>query len=301
MKKHLSWTPLLCLLCLFARVSLATGNEDLRQAISKIAADLHGTLGVATELIETGDTLTLNGSYHSPMQSTYKFPLALHILHAVDEGRLSLDSVLKLGPKDLDNETWSPIVDEHPKRRVSLTVRDLLRYMVSGSDNNACDILFKIGGGVSACNKYIHSLGVNEIRIARTERQMHADWNAQFKNWCEPRAMLALLKLLYHGSVLSKASNDLLLKFMTKSSNSPKRLKGLLPADAVVAHKTGSSDYSKQHKISAATNDIGIITLPNGKHIAIVVFVSMAEGDYDTLETIIARVGKAAWDHYSQQ
>ena len=51
-----------------------------------------------------------------------------------------------------------------------------------------------------------------------------------------------------------------------------KRTKGLLPHGTGVAHKTGTS--STVNGVTAATNDVGLVTLLNGQHIAIAVFVS---------------------------
>jgi beta-lactamase class A len=76
------------------------------------------------------------------MQSTFKFPLALYILHLVDEHKLALDKSYPINTAILDTDTWSPIVKEHPLQKLSLTLQDLLMYSVSYSDNNACDLLF---------------------------------------------------------------------------------------------------------------------------------------------------------------
>jgi hypothetical protein len=44
---------------------------------------------------------------------------------------------------------------------------------------------------------------------------------------------------------------------------------------------------------------VGIVTLPNGEHFAIVVFVSNARADARTLEEVIARTTKAVWDEFT--
>src|SRR2546422_9065038 len=93
---------------------------------------------------------------------------------------------------------------------------------------------------------------------------------------------------------LSESSQALLLKYLTESTLGQKRLKGLLPAGTVIAHKTGTSGTQKG--ITAATNDIGIITMPNGNHLAIAVFVSDSAVDEATRENVIAKIAKAAWD-----
>jgi beta-lactamase class A len=94
--------------------------------------------------------------------------------------------------------------------------------------------------------------------------------------------------------VLSAGSQALLLKLMTESIPGAKRLKGELPAGTVVAHKTGTG--GTQNGITSATNDIGIITLPDGRHLAVAAFVSDSAADDDTRDAIIARLTKAAWD-----
>ena len=49
---------------------------------------------------------------------------------------------------------------------------------------------------------------------------------------------------------------------MTETRAGTHRIKGLLPPEAQVAHKTGTS--GTEHGITSATNDIGLIQLPTG-------------------------------------
>jgi len=85
---------------------------------------------------------------------------------------------------------------------------------------------------------------------------------------------------------------------MAESNPGSKGLQGLLPNGTVVAHKTGTS--GTQNGITAATNDIGIITLPNGKHFAIAVFVSDSPADEKVREAVIAKIAKAVWDRWGK-
>jgi len=94
--------------------------------------------------------------------------------------------------------------------------------------------------------------------------------------------------------VLSDTSQALLLRFMTETMTGLKRLRGELPAGTVVAHKTGSS--GARDGVAAATNDIGIITLPNGQHLAVAVFLTDSRADEASREHVIARVARAAWE-----
>jgi beta-lactamase class A len=85
---------------------------------------------------------------------------------------------------------------------------------------------------------------------------------------------------------------------MIDSTTGPKRLKGLLPKGTAVAHKTGTG--GTQSGSTSATNDIGIIYLPNGNHLAVAVFVSDSSADEKTRESVIARIAKASWDKLSK-
>jgi len=150
--------------------------------------------------------------------------------------------------------------------------------MVSLSDNNACDILLRQIGGPKSVNDYMASLNIKPISIRATEAQMAAAWPVQYTNWCEPQTQTELLRLLYNGAALSKPGNDYLWQIMLATSTGPKRLKGQLPSGTPVAHKTGTSNTNDKG-LTAATNDVGIIILPNGKHLAIAVFITDSTAD----------------------
>jgi len=86
---------------------------------------------------------------------------------------------------------------------------------------------------------------------------------------------------------------------MEDAVTGPNRIKGSLPKNTVVAHKTGTS--GSRGGITAATNDIGIVYLSNGKHLAIAVFVADSPANDKTREAVIARIAKSAWDRWSKQ
>lgn len=109
-----------------------------------------------------------------------------------------------------------------------------------------------------------------------------------------PDAMAGLLRDLQKGKGLSASSRCLLLGLMTTSKTGTDRIKGLLPKGTVVAHKTGSS--GTVNGLTRATNDAGLVTLPDGRHLAIVVFVSDTRVDETTRDTVIAKIARGAWD-----
>ena len=275
--------------------SISQNHDSLRVEVNQIAQDAKGNVCVSIENLETGDTLSYNGRYHSPMQSVFKFPIALAIMDMVDKGKLSLEQKIHLSKEDLsDTETMSPMRDTLSGDDTDLTLNELLTYVVRESDNIACDILLEKAGGPMQVANFIHSLGINGIAIAATEKEMHSDYTLQYKSWCEPKEMTHLLKIFYQGKCLSKSSTALLIRLMEQTNTGPKRIKGLLPKGTIVAHKSGTSGTSQG--LAAATNDAGIITLPNGNHLIITVFVTDSKADFDTREAVIAKIAKAAYN-----
>lgn len=293
MKKPL--LPILLLVILLLP-QFSKAQDSLKSQIIQIAKQSKGIVGVSIQGIETRDTLNYNGNSRLVMHSVMKFPIAMTVLNLVDKGKYKLDQKMKVGKGDMHPNTWSPLRDKYPDG-AEITLGELLSYMVSQSDNNACDFILKKLGGTQTVMDYLQGLGIKGINIVASEGDMAKAWEVQYTNWCKPVEVAHLLDMFYSGKVLSKSSNDFLLKIMTETTTGPKRLKGLLPADAVVAHKTGTS-ATNDEGLSPATNDVGIITLPNGKHLAIAVFVCNSKADDATRELVIAQIAKAAWDEY---
>jgi beta-lactamase class A/beta-lactamase class A VEB len=85
---------------------------------------------------------------------------------------------------------------------------------------------------------------------------------------------------------------------MKETETGEHRLRGSLPKETIVAHKTGSSGTNKEG-LTAAVNDIGIVFLPNGQHFFISVFVTESKENADTNEKIIADISKEAWNYFT--
>jgi len=271
---------------------------SLYDQIDQIAKPAKAIVGVSVLNLETGDTVNYNGKARLVLHSVMKFPIALTVLHLVDSGVLKLDQMIHVTKRDMQ-KTYSPLRDKYPKGDVDVSVSDLLGYMVSQSDNDACDILLRALNGPQTVQAFMLKSGIRGIAIRASEGDMASAWELQYTNWCKPTEMTLLLQKFYQGKILSKTSTDFLYKIMTETTTGPKRIKGLLPDGTVVAHKTGTSPTNADG-LSPATNDVGIITLPNGNHLIISVFVCNSKDDEATRESIIAKIAKASYDFYNK-
>jgi beta-lactamase class A len=283
------------------KVPEARPDAELQRQIEKIAAEAKGKVGVYAIMVETGDAAGLNEGGQFPMQSVYKLPISMAVMEQVRAGNLNLDEKVGVAKSDFVSAgQYSPIRDKNPNG-TELSVKELIRFAVSESDGTASDVLMDQVGGPTAVQAYLMSIGVTDIKVVNSEKEMAQDWGVQYKNWATPKAAVELLTKMRDWSHWNDGPDEsgyLLTKFMAESKPGAKRLKGLLPAGTVVAHKTGTS--GNRDGITAATNDIGVFTLPNKKHVAIAVFVSDSPADEKTRENVIAKVAKTVWDRWNK-
>ncbi len=321
------------LLAIFRCCFAAAQSHPLRtlfthlQAIEKQSG---GTLGVAAMHLPSGQTVSYHGKDPFPMASVYKFPIALHFLHQVDGGKVRLEDSVRVTRDDL-RPGHSPLAVQILKEgERTLANRELLRLMLSESDNTASDVLLRLGGGAEAVNAYLAANGVTGIRVSRSEGELALDFSGvagapppggwtyerikravdavpaerrrsaydRFlrdpRDTAQPDAVVQLLKLVAQEQLLKPQSRKLLLDMMTQTPTGMRRLKGKLPAGTVVAHKTGST--GSHNGFVGGTNDVGLIYLPHGDVIAIAVFVKNTNADEATREGTIAETARAVYD-----
>lgn len=285
----------LCYLNLNAQVN------SLKTKIENIIKDKNATVGVSIIANNLQDTININENLHYPMQSVFKLPIALAVLLEVEKGRLKLNQKIKVTSKDLLPNTWSPIRDKFPNG-TTMTLEEIIEYTVSQSDNNGCDILLRLIGGPTVVEDFLLQNQLSDISIKVNEETMHKEWNVQFQNWATPLSLNRLL-IKFHASgnesILSEKYYQFLWKTMAETSTGANRLKGQLPKNTIVAHKTGSSGTNDKN-VTAATNDIGIIILPDGSPIFISVLITNSLENEKTNEKLISDIAKITWDYYSQ-
>jgi len=272
-------------------------QASLADRWQKIAIDARGSVGVAALLIDSGSHASINGSTHFPMQSVYKLPIAMAVLQKVDQGKISLDQSIEVHPSEYVSQgKRSPLRDQFPNG-THKTIRELLAYTLVESDGSASDVLLKLAGGPQAVTTYLRSLGVADWIVANSEMDM--DWKTQYDNWSTPEAAVKLLVSLENSSSFSVASHALILDDLQKAQTGLNRIRHLLPAGTIVADKTGTSGTEKS--ITAATNDIALVTLPDGRHLALAIFVSDSSASAQTREDVIAKIARAAWDAWASE
>jgi beta-lactamase class A len=279
----------------------AQSPDSLRYKIQQIVANKNATVGVSIIGNDGKDTISFYGDQAFPMQSVFKFHIALAVLSQIDEGKFTLDQKVVVQKNELLPKLWSPLREDNPNGG-TFPISKLIEYAVSLSDNVACDELLRLIGGPEVVEAYMKKNGIKDIAIKINEEHMQANWNDMFLNWTTPKAASETLSKFYHNKnkLLSRKSYNFIWKTMKATQTGEGKIKGKLPKGTVVAHKTGSSGMNKDG-LTAAANDIGIVFLPDGKYFFISVFVSNSKETEETNDQIIADIAKVTWDYYTKK
>jgi beta-lactamase class A len=310
----------------------AAAERTLQEQWRELAQDTDGTVGAAALDLSSGALVSLNGDERCPLASVCKLPIAMNILALVDEGKLALNQQIEVLPRDVVTGVSSIAPRWRTQRRFPL--HELIELMVAQSDNTAVETLFRIGGEGPAMAARFREWKVEGVRVDRSERQCGLDRNGVVNypppaEWtddainaliartspevkfratqrfiADPRdtgtanGTVQLLARTFRGELLSKQSTARLVEIMKSTTTFPTRIKGLLPPGTVVAHKTGLSGTVKG--LTAATNDSGVIFLPDGGQLAVSVYVKGSTRNDAARDRIIARIAKAAFDSLGQ-
>ena len=167
-------TALVLVSYLFSIATLCAQNTSLQPRISDFLKNKKATVGVSV-LTEKGDTILYNNNLRYPLLSVFKYHVALAVLDKMEHAGTPLDSILHISSSQLQKNTYSPLRDKYPNQDISISLRDLLKYSVSLSDNNACDILIDYAGGISKVDSYIRKLGIKNFHLSETENTMYQE------------------------------------------------------------------------------------------------------------------------------
>jgi beta-lactamase class A len=300
----------------------------LDAGIRTIEQGTKGRIGVGLIDLKDRKSWSYRGAEPFPLQSVFKLPLAVGVLQAVEAGKLKLDQPITVTRTDL-SLYHSPLAKAFKGERNEYPLRELLARSTAESDNTAADLLLRLIGGPQALTAILRDGGISGISIDRYERVFQPEilglpgygWDQQIdtakfyaainaipaaerrkrlaatltdkRDAASPNASIAFLEGLAKGTWLRDPANAALLdKLMVESKTGPNRIKAGLPAGARFAHKTGLGPSADG--LNHATNDIGIVTLADGRRFAIAVYLAGAQVGEVEREAAHAAVAKLA-------
>jgi beta-lactamase class A len=294
------------------------GIERLRKQIDNAIRGSEGEFGIAVKHIESGEGLTINGDTYFPMASVFKVPIFVEVLAQVKEDQFALEDEISI--QKTDQHLGSGMLSDLDAPGINLTIRNLINFMMFISDNSATDLLLtnrlrsygleKITVNRTCQHLIMDAIGVDyekykdlplddvtqAIRKDRAENpdafeQASKSFSKIIKDQSSPQAMNRLLELIYKKEILDAESCDLIIDVMLRCQTGQRRIKGDLPSEVKVAHKTGT--------IGGTVNDAGIIILPDDLgHVVLTVFSKDTKEKTREVEDVIAQVARFVFDYF---
>lgn len=282
--------------------STTSGGADaamrhLADTLENVAAQYPARIGVAL-ITDRGDTVTVNNTDTYPLMSVFKLHQAVAACHRLDSLGISLDSLVRINSTQLNPSTWSPMLKDHPEAVIELSVRDMMRYTLVSSDNNASNYMFDSIMGIASVDSFIATVIPREsFRLAVTEDAMWHDHDLCYDNHSSPLGVALLVNRLFSDSIVSPLSRGFICDAMSRCVTGNDRIAAPLAGkDGVtVAHKTGSG-FRDTAGILAAHNDAAYITLPDGRHYTLVVLVRDFNGSERQASAAIARISAIVYE-----
>src|SRR6266704_4857785 len=159
-----------------ATLAAALPLAGLPSQFDKIVPPAKGRVGVAAQLLESGETADLHGDEHFPMHSVYKLPISMAVLQRVDREELELDQLVRVESSDFVRKGMSsPVRDKYPDG-AELTIAELLRYALCEGDGSASDVLMKLIGGPGKVMLFLEEIHVPDIEVVNYEKEIGRDW-----------------------------------------------------------------------------------------------------------------------------
>jgi beta-lactamase class A len=271
-------------------------NSALSQQIAQIAEGSQGRIGVAAIDLTTGEEVAVLGDQRFPMASTSKIAIVATYLEGVDQGRLSLSSEYPLMVPVASRRFSSAVAPVRPGQYFSALA--LIEMTITRSNNQATDALLKAVGGPAAVNDWARRAGIANYNLTRDIATLVRDdgeYNPasyiDVRDSVTPRDMARMIAGIYQGRWLSATSRNVIVGAMERCRTGTRRIRGQMPVDVKVAHKTGT--------LNNTSSDIGIITGPDGHAVAVAIYVT-GQGTHANRDARIATIARAIYDGYGQ-
>lgn len=268
---------------------------SLQQRIAELANPALGRIGVAAVDLSTGEEVMVLGDQLFPMASTSKIAVAAAFLEQVERGRYSLTSEFPLLLPVASPKFSSAKAPVRPGQYMPAI--DLIEIMITRSSNPATDALLAAVGGPAVVTDWMRRHGINEFSInrdiatlVRDDGEYNPATTIDPRDAATPRAMVRLLAGLYRGEFLSAESRAVILGAMSRTVTGKRRIPAHIPLEARVSHKTGS--------LNNTSSDIGIIETPDGRAIAVAIYVT-GQGSKAAREERIAAIARALYDGFA--
>jgi beta-lactamase class A len=272
--------------------------QRLQASIERTTKSVNATWGIYMKSLDTGEEIAIDADRQMETMSTIKIPLMIECFEQIKAGRFKLSD--KYTFVQADSQPGTGTIQRLDPGAV-MTIKDLITMMIVVSDNTATEVLYRMVGGPDAVNARMAAMGLQKtramnvpskwfpaLRSAPTTEQFYREGKHPF-GLSTPREMGRLLEMMERGTLVDKASSDLMLRIMRGQlyrTRIPRYVTGY-----TIPHKTG--DF-----LPYVGDDVGMLEAP-GRTVILSVFTGNHFGSGEMLENAIGLIGKDVADYFT--
>ena len=215
--------------------------------------------------------------------SIIKIHVLAAALKACKEGKMSLTQKVTVSPCDITGGSGTIKCMKPP---VELTVMQLLRGMITQSDNTAANKIISLLG-FDYINQVCREIGANNT-VLRRPMMDFSHRRHGVENYTTAHDVALVLEKIYNGALVSRDYSNFALSLL-KEQEVNDRIPKYLPLGTVVAHKTGLE--------KRVVHDAGIVFSPHGAYIICVLTKDVK--NFKKSKNFIALLSRLVYNLYS--
>ncbi|WP_338498679.1 class A beta-lactamase [Streptomyces sp. SJL17-4] len=257
------------------------GGENLVARLRELEQRHAARLGVFAHDVRTGRSVAYRADERFPMCSVFKTFAVAAVLRDLDHDGSFLARRLRYTAADVKRSGWSPRTELPENLAHGMTVGELCDATLRFSDNTAANLLLRELGGPTAVTRFARSIGDRTTRLDRWEPELNSAEPWRETDTSTPRAISRSYGRLVLGDALPRRDRERLTGWMLANTTSGERFRKGLPADWLLADKTGGGRYG-------GNNDAGITWPPDGSPIVLTVLTTRFAEDAAPVDPLVA-------------
>ncbi|MCM8779959.1 MAG: class A beta-lactamase-related serine hydrolase [Candidatus Omnitrophica bacterium] len=256
--------------------------RSLKSSLVREAEKFNALAAILVKDLDSGWEISLNKEKVIPSASLAKIPIMLGVYKAAYEEKIDLETVIQL--KDRHKVSGSGALKNMPVGS-EFSIQKLTELMVSESDNTATNIIIDILG-MEYLNNAFKEFGLKNTNLSR--KMMEFDKRKRgIENFTTAKDMASILCKVYRNNFLNEEISKTCLSIL-KQQKVKDRIPSKLPAEAIIAHKTGLEEN--------ICHDVGIVFTPAGSFV--ICILTAGETESKIAKNFISEVSLITYRYY---
>lgn len=238
------------LLCILTVITLSASaqktDNKLQSQIETLLKDFNGNVGVYVHDLKHNKIVAINADTIFPTASIVKMSILTGIMNKIEKGELEYHQRLTY-TDSLFYDEGDDILSSF-KNGSTIEMSKVMMLMLTISDNCASLWLQGLAGGGVQINKILDSLGFQATRV--NSRTPGREANRSQYGWGQttPREIATLMERIVNNELLSKSSNEKMLRLLGRQYWDEEAL-SQIPPGVFAADKNGAVDASRDEVV----------------------------------------------------